>query len=94
MAPDGRAYFYSSLSPSAAAERLALLERFEVVAEAGDLLYLPTWTWHRVDYLDGVVALSVSLFHFRPLDFVARHAKLAALAAPNLAKELVGWKTQ
>lgn len=33
---------------------------------SGDALFLPTWTWHRVDYIPRVTALSISFFHVRP----------------------------
>ena len=33
--------------------------------QAGDALWVPTWTWHRVDYIEGVTALAASLFHVR-----------------------------
>ena len=47
-----------------------------------------------MDYLDGVTALSASLFHFRIEQVLPQNALYSALAVPNVIKELVGWKTQ
>ena len=55
---------------------------------------MPTWTWHRVDYLPNVTALSVSLFHVRAEQLAAAQPLLTAAMVPALLKELVGWKTQ
>ena len=58
-----------------------------------DALWVPPWTWHRVDYLPDVTALAASLFHLR-LEQLGNNAFFTALAVPNMAKELVGWKKQ
>lgn len=59
----------------------------------GDALWVPTWTWHRVDYLPQQTAVSASLFHFR-WEQTPQNSLYTALAVPNVIKELVGWKTQ
>ena len=58
------------------------------------VLWVPTWTWHRVDYLPGVSAISASLFHFRAEQVATHNPLFTSLLVPNIAKELVGWKTQ
>eukprot|EP00667_Euglena_gracilis_P017867 EG_transcript_18893 len=84
VAPDGRAYIYATLPPDD--PRLGTLQRYEVVVGEGDVLWVPTWTWHRVDYLPGVLALSVSLFHFRPWPFLLNNPLHALTLLPNLVK--------
>jgi hypothetical protein len=89
--PDGRAYIYS-MSPS-----FDHVPRYVHSIEKGDAIYVPTWTWHRVDYNndeDESIAISGSLFHFRPLDFIWRNPLHAAVIMPNLLKELTGLKSQ
>lgn len=93
VAPDGRAYFYSSLDPFDP-KALAHVPRYEVITKAGDVLYVPTWTWHRVQYLPDVTAVSISLFEFVSSDFVSNNALFAVSLIPNLFKELIGIKTQ
>jgi hypothetical protein len=90
--PDGRAYFYSTLSPDS--PLFDKVDRCYAETRPGDVLWVPAWTWHRVDYEQGVLALSVSLFHVRKWEMVANHPLYALLVIPNLIKELVGWKTQ
>ena len=68
--------------------------RYEIETIAGDVLWVPTWTWHRVDYLPGVSAVSASLFHVKMDQIASLNPLFAGLLMPNLAKELVGWKTQ
>ena len=65
-----------------------------VTMSPGDALWVPPWTWHRVDYGSGGLSVAASLFHFRPVDFVQRQPFFAFAIVPNLFKELVGWKTQ
>lgn len=92
LSPDGRAYVYANLPPDD--DHIKKLSRYEVNMEAGDLLYVPTWWWHRVDYLPDVASFTISLFHVR-FDQMMKHNTLyAAIVFPNLIKELIGWKTQ
>jgi hypothetical protein len=70
------------------------MERYEVTVDAGDVLWVPTWTWHRVDYIPGVAALSVSLFHLRVADLLRNNLVHAVALLPNLLKELIGLKFQ
>ena len=55
---------------------------------------VPTWTWHRVDCLPNITALSASLFHVRAAPLLTAAPLFTALVVPNMLKELVGWKTQ
>ena len=90
--PDGRAYIFSRRVPTAL--ELQGLERYELIANAGDLLWVPTWTWHRVDYTPGVASLSLGMFHFRAYDFAVNNPLFAFALLPNLMKELWGLKAQ
>lgn len=92
ISPDGRAYVMSAHAPDA--EGLGRVQVYDFVLSAGDVLWLPTFTWHRVDYRDGDVAFGVSLFHFRPLDFLTRNPAFAVALIPNLIKEVLGMKSQ
>lgn len=91
-APDGRAFFYS------AATDYSHVPRYHVVTTAGDALWVPTWTWHRVDYVgdddDNQIAIGASLFHFRPISFLRNNPLLAGLLVPAILKELAGISTQ
>ena len=87
----GRAYFRSSLHDSEV-DRIA--GRYEVETTAGDMLYVPPWTWHAVAYDSTDVSVAASLFHFVPSSFIRNQPAFAAAILPNLAKELVGVKTQ
>lgn len=92
VSKDGRAYFNSMhdpLDPHA----LDHVPRYDVVTEAGDALWVPPWTWHRVKYLENVTALSASLFHIRPLEMLRNNPLYSAAVVPNIIKELVGFKT-
>ena len=44
--------------------------------------------------MQGVSALSVSLFHFRVQDFLSNNLLFAVTLFPNLVKELVGLNYQ
>jgi hypothetical protein len=90
LAPDGRAFF-ASFSSS-----LGHIPRYHVSTKAGDALWVPTWTWHRVDYVGDKqeVAIGGSLFHFRPCDFLRNNPLFALLIIPNLIKEVIGDNTQ
>jgi hypothetical protein len=89
LSPDGRAFVASSyLSES-------LVPTYRVVTEAGDGLWVPTWTWHQVVYdASDEIAIGASLFHFRVLDFVRNQPLFAFLILPALVLELVGYNTQ
>jgi hypothetical protein len=103
LAYDGRAYVVSEQSLNAI-QSIAT----RVTTHAGDALWVPTWTWHRVDYgtscgdapLDSVrtphldIALGASLFHFRPWDYVRNHPLYAVMIVPAILMELTGYKTQ
>ena len=55
IAPDGRAFFVSSLPITQITRNGAndpkRIPYYQAVTEAGDALWVPTWTWHRVDYV-------------------------------------------
>ena len=91
LAPDGRAYFYSSLDPLSSTS-LDHVPRYEVKTQAGDIMYVPTWTWHRVEYLPGITAISVSLFEFNTYEFMVNNPLFAVTLFPNIVKELLGFK--
>jgi len=91
LAPDGRAYFYSRLDPL---DKSALdhVPRYEVKTVAGDTMYVPSWTWHRVEYLPNITAVSVSLFEFNPVEFFKNNCVFAFTLIPNIIKEFAGLK--
>jgi len=92
ISPDGRAYIFSARDPGD--EDLQTIERYSVVLEEGDAMFLPSWTWHRVDYLPGVTALSVSFFHVRIKDMFTNNPIFALVTFPNMLKEFFGVKMQ
>jgi hypothetical protein len=74
---------------------------YSVTTHAGDALWVPPWTWHRVDYVASdesstspATSLAASLFHFRPLEFVQNNYIFAAIIVPNLFKEVFGINTE
>lgn len=92
VAPDGRAYVASMAETVNA-------PHYSVVTEAGDALWVPTWTWHRVDYTaagedDKNMSIAGSLFHFRVYDFWNQNPLFAVLLLPAMLLELVGYNTQ
>lgn len=97
-APDGRAYVASWLAGGIPPK----VPHARVTTTAGDALWVPTWTWHRVDYDfsesndhdEPSLAIGASLFHFRPMDYVRNNPLYAALLAPALMQEVLGWKRQ
>lgn len=91
--PDGRGYFAS------ASASFSHVPRYEVRTLPGDAIWIPTWTWHRVDYVSdesakSSVSIGASLFHFRPLDFFRRNPLYAVLILPSLVGELIGTRMQ
>lgn len=88
LAPDGRAFFASDGDYSS-------VPFYDVITKAGDAIWVPTWTWHRVDYIDSHdMAIGGSLFHFRFFDYVINNPLFALLIVPAIFLELVGYKTQ
>mmetsp|Transcript_16925 Transcript_16925/g.27503 ORF Transcript_16925/g.27503 Transcript_16925/m.27503 type:complete len:449 (+) Transcript_16925:176-1522(+) len=92
ISPDGRAYVFSARDP--ADEDLQTIDRYSVVLNKGDAMFLPSWTWHRVDYLPGITALSVSFFHVRIKDMFTNNPIFALATFPNMMKEFFGIKMQ
>ena len=90
--PDGRAYFRSSLHEESELDRVE--GRYEVTTRAGDMLYVPPWTWHAVSYDSTDVSIAASLFHFVPSSFIKNQPAFAVAILPNLVKELLGVNTQ
>jgi hypothetical protein len=91
--PDGRAFFASWQSSDGLAQNQ--VPSYTANTAAGDAIWVPTWTWHRVDYIESEdMAIGASLFHFRPLDFVRNNPIFAFLMVPAIILELVGYKTQ
>jgi hypothetical protein len=90
ISSDKRSFFPSWVSS------LDHVPRYEVITYPGDAIFVPTWTWHRVDYLKGSNDLSIgaSIFHFRMLDYVRRNPLFAVLMIPALIGELAGISSQ
>lgn len=87
--PDGRAFFASWSSD------YSHVPTFKAITAAGDAIWVPTWTWHRVDYIESdEVAIGASLFHFRATDFFKNNLLFAILIIPAVLLELMGFNTQ
>jgi hypothetical protein len=65
-----------------------------VITKQGDLLYVPSWMWHKVEYLPGITAVSMSLFEFVTTEFMFNNPLFALTIIPNSVKEAVGLKMQ
>ena len=109
VAPDGRAFFASwitDIGQQQEQQQQYSIPTYTAITAAGDAIWVPTWTWHRVDYIpssasdhDGdddndELAIGASLFHFRPVDFVRNNPIFAILILPAIVMELIGYKTQ
>ena len=46
ISADGRSFYPSWITT----DQLKTIPRYEVMTSPGDALFVPTWTWHRVDY--------------------------------------------
>jgi hypothetical protein len=101
ISTDGRSFYPSWI------DSLDHVPRYEIVTYPGDALFVPTWTWHRVDYMrkvnddddsvDGAsndISIGASLFHFRVVDYVRRNPLFAILLIPAILREAAGIKTQ
>mmetsp|Transcript_15092 Transcript_15092/g.19732 ORF Transcript_15092/g.19732 Transcript_15092/m.19732 type:complete len:417 (+) Transcript_15092:102-1352(+) len=100
-APDGRAFFASSK----AIDEIQV-PTYSAVTSAGDAMWIPTWTWHRVDYTtttsessstsaNNDIAIGGSLFHFRPVDYFVNNPLFAIMMIPAIiGQELLGLKSQ
>uniref|UniRef100_A0A7S2GJF2 JmjC domain-containing protein n=1 Tax=Octactis speculum TaxID=3111310 RepID=A0A7S2GJF2_9STRA len=92
LSPDGRAYVFANLDPDDPA--ITRVRRYSAMLEAGDILYVPAWWWHRVDYIEDQTALSMSLFHVNFEQMLGNNKLFFALVVPNLVKEVLGWNKQ
>lgn len=91
ISPDGRAFFASWASESDCES----VPTYNAITAAGDAIWVPTWTWHRVDYIESKdIAIGGSLFHFRLIDFFENNALFSVLIIPAMLKELLGFNTQ
>lgn len=105
ISADGRSFYPSWLST----DGLQKVPRFEVVTGPGDAIFVPTWTWHRVDYArpqqtllqdndngygTNDVSIGASLFHFRVGDFIRRNPLFAFLLVPAILGEAMGVSSQ
>jgi len=91
ISPDSRAFLASFLP----VKSLKAIPQYTVTTETGDALWVPTWTWHRVDYVaSGEISIAASLFHFRPIDFVTNNPLFATIILPALILEVIGYNTQ
>ena len=89
VSPDGRAFFASWASD------YSNVPTYSAITAAGDAVWVPTWTWHRVDYIESSeLAIGGSLFHFRALDFFRNNPLFAVLMVPAMMLELIGYNTQ
>ena len=94
LAPDGRA-FVASYQAS-----VQNVPHYSVVTRAGDALWVPTWTWHHVEYsptddsLTQALAIGASLFHFRPLDYMFNNPLFATFVVPAIVREILGLQRQ
>ena len=66
IAPDGRAFFLSSLPISqikdeGSGRRSKGIPYYQAITAAGDALWVPTWTWHRVDYVSSSTTTTTTL---------------------------------
>jgi hypothetical protein len=101
IAPDGRAYFASWISTN----NDHSVPYYTTETQAGDAIWVPTWTWHRVDYTSATpletatdqeeeISVGASLFHFRPKNFFVNNPLFAILILPAMFLELIGYNTQ
>jgi hypothetical protein len=93
ISPDGRAYFYSMLDPLVRSA-LDRVPRYEIITERNDILYVPAWFWHRVEYLPDETAVSVSLFEAAPIPMFKNNPLFFVTLVPNLVKEFLRIKKQ
>ncbi|OEU18086.1 hypothetical protein FRACYDRAFT_184868 [Fragilariopsis cylindrus CCMP1102] len=103
IATDGRSYYPSSISKNDLTRKIP---RYRITTNPGDAVWLPTWTYHQVEYTTtrknenskmisfSQLSIGASIFHFRPYDYIRRNPLFALLLIPSLLKELIGMKTQ
>ncbi|KAL7514494.1 hypothetical protein ACHAXN_011845 [Cyclotella atomus] len=98
----GRGYIYSNLDPITQLplrlKELPLVWTCET--NKGDGLWVPPWTWHRVDYTghieseddanDSDLSIGASIFHFYPKLFCTNLPLFALTIIPNLIWEAIG----
>jgi hypothetical protein len=92
ISKDGRSFYPSWIDQKS----LQRIPRYEIITYPGDALFVPTWTWHRVNYMKESSDLSIgmSLFHFRFVDYIRRNPLFAILMIPALIGELAGISSQ
>mmetsp|Transcript_57980 Transcript_57980/g.141677 ORF Transcript_57980/g.141677 Transcript_57980/m.141677 type:complete len:301 (-) Transcript_57980:786-1688(-) len=56
ISADGRSFYPSWITT----DQLQTVPRYEVMTSPGDALFVPTWTWHRVDYTTAVSAAAIA----------------------------------
>ena len=73
-----------------------LVPHYYLEHRPGDALFVPAWTWHRVNYKqqetlgNDPVALGVGMFHFDPVAFFTNNPIIAPLIIPSLIREKRG----
>lgn len=93
LSPDGRAFFASWQSSKGLLDNQ--VPSYTAITVAGDAMWVPPWTWHRVDYIESnELSIGASLFHFRFFEFVQNNPLFAFLIIPAMILEVVGYKTQ
>lgn len=60
--------------------------RYEIETVAGDALYVPAWTWHRIEYLPNIVSSHMSFFEAIRNELLFNKPILTVAAVPLMAK--------
>jgi len=106
-----RGYFYSDMDPlTELPQRLGDMPQvYECTTRRGDIIWIPPWVWHRVDY-DGEdgdgdeselaaasyenLSIGASIFHFYPLLYLTNFPLFGFLIVPNLIREFTGFNVE
>ena len=94
-----RGYFYSNIDPALLHERLSRIPVvYNCTTRKGDVIWIPPWTWHRVDY-DGEyseesLSIGASIFHFFPKLYMTSNPLFSLLILPNLIQEVLGFNIE
>jgi len=99
-----RGYFYANIDPSQLTERLSHVPVvYNCTTGRGDILWIPPWMWHRVDYnsnddeaetAEDKLSIGASVFHFFPTLFVKTNPLFSWLILPLLIQEILGFNVE
>jgi len=96
-----RGYFYANIEPSRLNGRLSKVPVvYNCTTRRGDILWIPPWMWHRVDYNDEAetaedkLSIGASIFHFFPTLFVKTNPLFSWLILPLLIQEILGFNVE